>query len=173
MQTTYNRGIIMSTSQFLRRRQFLGQAVFASSLALFGLTTDVFGADKKGKKQRKRRRSKRKKRNRNRPTKVLDLTEDHFEELVGQEFKASSLRRPVKLKLLEVREHDHHTDHTQRPIHIRQEPFSLLFIAPGGEKLESGIHELEHPELGEFNLFLHEVGADLDVKTIHYEVVFN
>jgi hypothetical protein len=104
---------------------------------------------------------------------VLDLNEQHFEKLVGQNFRVSCANRPVNLELVDVREHDHYLDNTHRPIHIRQEPFSLLFSAPGGEKLPAGIHRVAHSAVGEFNLFFHEVGADENMKKIHYEVVFN
>jgi hypothetical protein len=152
----------------LPRRQFLAQT--GAALAALGCSIGVSAAEaetKEKKGEAKIRKSKRK------TAAVFELSEEHFEYLVGQHFRVSGAKRPVKMKLVEVREHDHHTDHVRRPIHIRQEPFSLLFIAPGGEKLESGIYEVEHPELGEFNLFLHEVGADADVKAVHYEVVFN
>jgi hypothetical protein len=82
------------------------------------------------------------------------------------------LKYHTRLKLASVRV-EKVGRQSQRPIHLRQQPFSLLFIAPGREKLNSGIYEVEHPEIGDVNLFLHEVGADQDLRTVHYEAVFN
>ena len=141
----------------LRRRQFLART--GAALAAFGCPIGVSAAGSKTSKCK--------------TAAVFELGEEHFKRLVGQHFRVSGPKRPVKMELVEVQGHHHHSDHTQRPIHVRQEPFSLLFMAPGGEKLESGIHEVQHPELGEFNLFLHEVLADANVKAVHYEVVFN
>jgi hypothetical protein len=149
------------------RRRFLAWVTTVGGLSALGMSIRLEAAEKekrtakKGNKKRKRR-----------AVSVLDLRHRHFQELVGQEFEVSSLRRDIKLELVEVRQHEVHKQ-SRRPIYIRQQPFSLLFIAPGREKLKSCIYELEHPELGEFDLFLHEVGADRDAKTVHYEVVFN
>ena len=158
------------SNAFLQRRQFLGWTGLAATCTVLGLSTSLLG----GTKKKKRKKGKRAKKSQMMQTpSAVDLSEEHFEDLVGDEFEISNLRDHIKLKLLEVREHDHHTDAVNRPSHVRMEPFSLLFIAPNGEVVESGIYELEHPELGDVDLFLHEVGVDQDVDTVHYEVIFN
>jgi hypothetical protein len=48
--------------------------------------------------------------------------------------------------------------------------FSLLFAAPAGFTMESGIHRLTHRKMGELELFLSPIGLSDEVT--HLEAVF-
>ena len=56
------------------------------------------------------------------------------------------------------------------PAHVRQEPFSLVFVAPSGVELPQSNYELRHRELGDLSLFLVPVGSF--PEGAHYEAVF-
>ena len=158
----------MSLSSAIRRREFLVQTASATAgaLGVTGLAADVFADEIKNEKQTNRKRKRR-------ARSVHKLKEGHFKDHVGDKFKVSGLRHDVILKLVAVHGHKHDSD-SNRPIHIRPQTFSLLFVAPHDEeRLTSSIHEFEHPDFGEVDLFLHEVMADDYAKTRYYEVVFN
>ena len=52
-----------------------------------------------------------------------------------------------------------------------QERFSLVFRGPRGTPLQQGTYQLQHTQLGTFDLFLVPVGRDHD--GVYYEAVFN
>jgi hypothetical protein len=53
----------------------------------------------------------------------------------------------------------------------KQEQFSLHFLAPANARPWQGIYNLEHAELGNFELFL--VPVALDASGLHFEAVIN
>jgi hypothetical protein len=53
----------------------------------------------------------------------------------------------------------------------RQEQFSILFRGPLAPKLQQAIYQLEHQEIGAFELFIVPVKRGED--GIYYEAVFN
>jgi hypothetical protein len=49
--------------------------------------------------------------------------------------------------------------------------FSIIFRGPRGKLLQQGMYQMQHNQLGAFDLFLVPVGRDHD--GVYYEVVFN
>jgi|SRR6266850_3629430 len=76
----------------------------------------------------------------------------------------------VEVELVEVTEKGV-LDGEQRPAAARQERFSLVFRGPRGEPLQQGMYQMQHNQLGAFDLFLVPVGQDHD--GVYYEAVFN
>ena len=62
-----------------------------------------------------------------------------------------------------------------RPLGARpgtdREPFSVIFLGPGGLRLPQAIYKLNHPKLGEMEIFLVQIAADRDSSS--FEAVFN
>jgi hypothetical protein len=52
-----------------------------------------------------------------------------------------------------------------------QERFSVVFRGPRDKPLEQGMYQMQHDQLGGFDLFLVPVGRDHD--GVYYEAVFN
>jgi hypothetical protein len=96
---------------------------------------------------------------------VTDLVTGTFEALIGDTFTATPSLGGAELSLTLSRcdESPH-----ARPDHPA---FSLLFHAPGAGHLPQQIFTLEHPELGELDLFLVPLGPDGD--RMQYEAVVN
>ena len=105
----------------------------------------------------------------------------HWDEMVGQHFSVEgrsfdrderARRRRVVLVLDEATDMSSAGD-VHRPDHVRDSGISLLFVAPAKEKLPSATYTLDHPGLGRFHLFLHEIPrAERPDQTI-YEAVLN
>src|SRR2546421_10069312 len=57
-----------------------------------------------------------------------------------------------------------------RPESIR-EPFSLTFVASRPLRLPQGVYKMRHPQLGEMEIFLVQIGADQNSSI--FEAVFN
>lgn len=56
----------------------------------------------------------------------------------------------------------------------RRQPFSLLFRGPAEPVLPQAIYRIEHPRLGELDLFLVPIGPEPDGDArILYEAIFN
>jgi hypothetical protein len=82
---------------------------------------------------------------------VQDATASIFLPHVHTAFRLTSASGDrVRVTLAEVAE---------RPVTRNVEQFSLIFHAPRGRALGDGIHSLEHPSLGAFDLFVSRVGA--------------
>lgn len=62
-------------------------------------------------------------------------------------------------------------DGQQRPTAARQERFSLVFRGPPEERVQQGMYQIQHDQLGTFDLFLVPVSQDQD--GVYYEAVFN
>jgi hypothetical protein len=95
----------------------------------------------------------------------VELVTDTFENRVGETFAAtpSYAGNPLDLVLKSCDESPH-----ARPGHPA---FSLTFHASDSERLEQQIFALEHPELGQFDLFLVPI-AQIE-GGIAYEAVIN
>lgn len=93
----------------------------------------------------------------------------NFQAVVGQHFRVGP-GQAATLRLVEATSHIRADD--ARPVHVRAEPFSLIFLAVSGAPLSSEIHEFHNPELGILKAFVSEVRADSNPQNIHYEVVF-
>lgn len=97
---------------------------------------------------------------------LLGLSQATFDRLVGSGFRVLvDEDRAVSVKLVECRALPHVS--RREVLAIRAEPFSLLFEGPGDLVLEQQIYRLEHPDLGELDLFLVTVGPG------KIEAVFN
>lgn len=53
-----------------------------------------------------------------------------------------------------------------------REPFSLTFVGPAEPALPQQIYPVEHPELGELEMFLVPIGPDPETQGMRYEAVF-
>jgi hypothetical protein len=62
-------------------------------------------------------------------------------------------------------------DGQQPPAAARQERFSIVFRGPRDKRLQQGIYQMQHDQLGALDLFLVPVGQDQD--GVYYEAVFN
>jgi hypothetical protein len=60
----------------------------------------------------------------------------------------------------------------ERPVTKNVEQFSLMFRAPDGSALPDGTHALQHPALGDFNLFIVPVGASNSRRPL-YQACFS
>ena len=70
---------------------------------------------------------------------------------------------PLDFVLAEVRE--------LAPPTAMRDPFSLLFHGPPAPLVAQGIHHLEHPTMGELDIFVVPIGADQE--KILYQAIFN
>jgi hypothetical protein len=61
---------------------------------------------------------------------------------------------------------------TERPRTKNVEQFSVIFHAPPGCSIPDGIHTLQHPSLGQFELFIAPVGASKARRTV-YQACFS
>lgn len=96
----------------------------------------------------------------------MTLQELHVDRFAGQiqsDFEVmDNPEIALSLRLVEV------NDRSKPP---RQETFVLLFHGPAQYFLPQGIHKLNHPTLGEIDLFLVPVAQD--AEGFQYEAVFN
>jgi hypothetical protein len=76
----------------------------------------------------------------------------------------------MEVELVEVTEKGV-LDGQQRLTAARQERFSLVFRGPPEERLQQGMYQMQHDQLGAFDLFLVPVGRDH--YGVYYEAVFN
>jgi hypothetical protein len=92
-----------------------------------------------------------------------ELRSATFRRLVGSKFTLRAEGRTRTITLLSVKQHA-----TARP--GTGECFSLFFTAPR-PVAASGLHTLEHPDLGRFTMALSPVGQPSEGQ--HYEAVVN
>lgn len=86
-----------------------------------------------------------------------------FQAVAGTDFQVSvGQSRTLELRLVEVVEFGEHPG--------QRRPFILRFQGPPGPVLAQVVHRLEHPDMGELELFLGAVSNDADVTI--YEAVF-
>ena len=96
------------------------------------------------------------------PTSLEDLNSKVFREQLHTPFKIQTGAQPLQLELIEV------ADNNESP---QIECFSLHFRGPIKPRLEQKIHQLEHERLGEFEIFLTAISAD--VQGTVYESIFH
>ena len=87
------------------------------------------------------------------------FTAETFKPLLHERFVLDAGDRRVDLALVEVTE-------SAAPGANRSAQFSIVFSGPSDPILPQATYELEHPELGAFELFLVPIAAD------RYEAVF-
>ncbi len=147
----------MSISQ-IRRRSFIRWNVTSGLIGLLGISTSGVAAPKPRRRQ----------------VTIKTATRTDFARLLNQQFVVTTPERPVRLVLVDVRDLRIPKDKdVDRPRELRREPFSLLFLAPNFNDLPSKVYRFQCPDLGELDFFLHEVRADDDPASVHYEVIFN
>jgi hypothetical protein len=97
---------------------------------------------------------------------AVELVAATFENRVGEAFSATPSEEPREQREFVLRRCD--ASPHARPDHPA---FSLIFHAPGPVIVMQQIVTFEHPELGEFDLFVVPVGQVED--EIAYEAVIN
>jgi hypothetical protein len=96
-----------------------------------------------------------------------NLTAKTFAEHLNTKFSVrAEAPRPVELELVEVKEYN-----ARENEHGGMERFSLFLLGPGDIHLPQHTYTLEHPSMGELELFVVPVGRD--DRGFRYEVVFN
>jgi hypothetical protein len=99
---------------------------------------------------------------------MLDLatvTCGEFVAFLDQDFEIVFSDGTLPVKLIEVKKWG-----PDQPPNIRQ-PFALMFRLERALRLPQGIYKMRHPQLGEMEIFLVQVGADANSSTL--EAVFN
>jgi len=92
-----------------------------------------------------------------------ELTHETLSKLLSTKFQIPvDAANPVELELSEI------SELLESP---RQERFAIVFRGPTETFLGQGMRRFEHPQLGQFNLFL--VPISQDDQGYCYEVVFN
>lgn len=89
-------------------------------------------------------------------------THPNFLENLNSEFAVMNDGSDIRLTLVEVSERKHLSGHEQ---------FSILFRGPTEETFGQGLFQLEHPSMGQFDVFMVPIRAD--GNGIYYEAVFN
>jgi hypothetical protein len=139
----------MDSDKTIQRRDFLGNssaAAIVGAAALNGAAGGLLASESKDGR----------------------LEGANFVDLVGETFSVSGQAAP--LKLIDARV-DRPRD--ERPAHVRQEPFSLLFAAPEGTELESSIHAISHRRFGQFEVYMHRVQVESYPQGNTYEICFS
>ena len=96
-----------------------------------------------------------------------NLTAEAFAENLNTKFRVrGATEEPVELELVEVK--GYHPGPNEEG---GMERFSLFLTGPGDIYLPQHTYALEHPSMGELELFVVPVGRD--EAGFHYEVVFN
>ena len=93
------------------------------------------------------------------------LTAGDFEEHIGSTFSLSAAPDGPQLTLVEVERGQ------RQPNAPRTEPFGLLFTSETRSRLDQGTYALEHPAMGQFELFLVPIGPDQEGQ--RFEAIFN
>jgi|SRR2546427_8216582 len=90
------------------------------------------------------------------------LTHETFSKLLNTKFAIVDAGAGVQLELIEV---------SELLTSPRQERFSIVFRGPNEAPLGQGMRRFEHPQMGQFVLFLVPIGQGS--AGYSYEVVFN
>jgi len=90
------------------------------------------------------------------------LTHETFSKLLNTKFAIVDAENGVQLELIKV---------SELLTSPQQERFSIIFRGPNEAFLGQGMRRLEHPQMGQFVLFLVPIGQD--TQGYSYEVVFN
>lgn len=93
-----------------------------------------------------------------------DLSHDHFAPLVGDTFVLRAADGQIDAELIEA------SADGDSPAPGLRAPFSLTWQGPPAPALQQGIHEIQHPVLGEHVIFLVPI-ARTDAG-MQYQAVF-
>jgi hypothetical protein len=86
---------------------------------------------------------------------------------VGESFYLAGEESSVRVKLARVDSAPHDPG---RPLHVRQDPFSLILHAPLGTEFKDQMCKIRHPELGTIEAFVSSV--DQPKRNVKLQVVF-
>ena len=89
------------------------------------------------------------------------VTPEHFECLIGQTLPLINSGYRFEVRSVE----------RLRSPSPRLQPFSVTLLAPPGTRGAQGIYIVEHPDLGQIELFL--VPIDSSADRLRFEAVFN
>lgn len=91
-----------------------------------------------------------------------DLSHENLSGQLNTTFNVKQENGDLPLQLAEV---------SARKLNGRNEQFSIIFRGPADRALSQGMWRLEHPALGEFDLFIVPIRHDGD--GLQYEAIFN
>ncbi len=103
---------------------------------------------------------------------MVELVSDTFAGHVGEKFEVLPQGGQPFETVLSSCDETRYGDHAYWRETINRVPFSMIFVAPGGELVPQGICGLRHAELGDFELFLVPLGPD-GSGGMTYEAVIN
>ena len=103
---------------------------------------------------------------------MVELVSDTFAGHVGEKFEVTPQAGQPFETVLSSCDETRYGDHAGWREDIGRVPFSLIFVAPGGELVPQGIFSLRHADLGDFELFLVPLGPNAD-GGMTYEAVIN
>ncbi len=92
---------------------------------------------------------------------LSQVTPEHFESLVGGRLPLVKSSHAFEVKSVE----------RLRSPSPRVSPFSVTLLAPPGTRGVQGIYVVEHPDLGQLELFL--VPIETSADRLRFEAVFN
>jgi hypothetical protein len=97
------------------------------------------------------------------PRDLASLSASDFQAVVGSDFRVSAgPSGPLDLRLIQV------VELGERPGQRR--PFILRFQGPPSPVLAQVVHRLEHPDMGDVEIFVGPIGTDAQATI--YEAVF-
>ena len=96
----------------------------------------------------------------------MDLMLDDFQGRVNETFTLRLDDLALELTLTEAEPVG-----SPRPGAAREQAFALVFTGPQEPIISQGMHRMEHPGMGELDIFLVPIGSD--AGGTRYEAVFN
>lgn len=84
------------------------------------------------------------------------LSAPALQRYVGESFKLAAEEGSLRIKLASA---DAAPQDAQRPSHVRQDPFTLIFEAPEKTQFKDQICRLQHAEFGTIDAFVSAVGS--------------
>jgi len=96
----------------------------------------------------------------------VELTEKEFSQHLNSKFQFDLNGQKLELELVEVKGYL-----PQESEQHGMERFSAFFTGPPGSFLPQGLYQLQHEQMGTFDIFL--VPTSNDQKSYRYEAVFN
>ena len=100
------------------------------------------------------------------------LTSGYFSPHVGERFELQPEGGEPFEAVLERCDETTYGSHEQWLASINRVPFSLVFVAPGGEYVQQGNFTIRNEALGELTIFLVPLGP-LNGRGMSYEAVFS
>jgi hypothetical protein len=106
------------------------------------------------------------------PVPLDQITLDNWRQLVDTSFLVSTdPAPPAELRLVKLNHAANLATECSKTAVPKIEGFSLIFHGPGNRPLSQKTYRFEHPQLGQFDLFIVPTGRRPDAW--EYEAVFN